>query len=249
MYIAFYSVTVVLNILLLGSLFRLRVRKHFPWFVACIANALISSCGELISLTISLRFYRKVYWWLEAVNVLLIIGSLRESLLRSFENSILPRRFQRLLWVSVVVVVVYSVLNAVYSPAVHNNPLVAFIIGTELALNWAVCIVAAVIVTHLRRNDKKEKIGEPEIAIIYGLNIASAGVLIWVASRYVFGIKVASITQYAPPVAYWFAVVWWLRVFSPPQFGLKDLGIDVHEALKMVRRDSEFIERIEKRRW
>jgi hypothetical protein len=246
MNIAVHIVTVILNVWLLGALFRLSVRKHFPWFVSYVACSLISCCGELISLTISLRFYSKVYWWLEAVNVLLIIGTLRESLLRSFENSILPRKFQRLLWVSVVVVVVYSVVNAVYAPAVNNNLLVTFIIGAELALNWVVCIVAMAIVSHLRRNDKKEKIGEPELAIIYGLGIASIAVLVWVASVSVFGDKAASITRYVPPVGYWLAVAWWLRVFSPPQFGLKDLGIDVHEALKMVRRDSEFIERIEK---
>lgn len=246
MNIAFYCVTVVLNILLLGSLFRLRVRKHFPWFVACIVNALISSCGELISLIIRRHFYGIVYWCLEAVNVLLIICTLRESLVRSFENSILPRKFQRLLWVSVVVMVAYAIVNAVYAPAVHNNLLVMFIIGTELALNWAVCIVAMAIVIYLGWSDKKEKIGEPELAIIYGLGIASVPVLIWAASLALFGVKATSITRYAPPVAYWLAVVWWLRVFSPPQFGLKDLGIDVHEALKMVRRDSEFIERIEK---
>lgn len=246
MNIAVHIVTVILNVWLLGALFRLRVRKHFPWFVACIANALISSCGELISLIISLRFYSKVYWWLEAVNVFLIIGTLRESLLRSFENSILPRKFQRLLWVSIVVVVAYAVGNAVYAPAVHNNLLDAFIIGAELALNWAMCIVATTIVVHLRWSHKKEKIGEPELAIIHGLGIASVPVLIWAASLALFGVNATSITRYAPPVAYWLAVAWWLRVFSPPQFGLKDLGIDVHEALKMVRRDSEFLERIEK---
>jgi hypothetical protein len=249
MSIAFYIfnvINVILDALLLSALLRQGIRKQLPWFVSYVAYALLFSC---ISLAIpNLSLYSKAYWWSEVLNVLVVIGTLRESLLRSFRNSTLPTRFHRLLWTALVAALGYSALKAVYAPPVQSNPLMAFMIGAEFTVNWAVGIVAGAVMFYLRKNEKKEKMGEPEPSIIYGLGVAACAVLLWAISRSIFGIKVASITQYAPPVGYWFAVVWWLRVFSSPQFGLKELGINVHDALKMVGTYSGWIERIEKRK-
>jgi hypothetical protein len=224
-------------------LFLWRVRTWLPWFVGYIAWSLLTACAALIIFPIAPRLYRNAYWWMEAVNIVLVVGALRESLLRLFENSPLSAGFRRSLWVVLTGVLAYSVWKAIARPPVQSNLLRSFIIGTEFTLRWGISAVALAIVFYLPK--MKKTFLHPEPSVIAGLGLSASTVLIWVTNRSEWGASETFLTQFIPSVGYWFAVAWWIMVFRP-RFGLKELGVSPQEALKAVRAYSEIEERISK---
>jgi hypothetical protein len=224
-------VTAILNLWLLKTLFLWNVRKRLPWFVGYIAWGLAASCVSLIIWPINRRLYGSVCWWLEPVNIILVVGALRESLLKIFENSSLRSRLQRLLWFVITGVLAYSAWKAIVHPPVQSDLLKSSIIGIEFTLRWGIAAVAIAMAFYLPK--LKKDFTQQEPAVIAGLGLSALTVLIWVISRSASGTGGTFFTKFVPSMGYWLAVVWWGLVFRP-QFGLRDLGITVEEALNKV---------------
>ena len=102
------------NSWLLVILYRQGVRKELPWFVSYIIWQIVLIAIQLAAWASGSRFYIAVYWWTEAIEVLLIVAAVRESFLRIFMGFTAMRWFRSTVWAVIAAVVLYSAWKAFY---------------------------------------------------------------------------------------------------------------------------------------
>ena len=86
MVIALLIAGLAVNAWLLIVLHRQDVRRHLPWFALYVAWQILLIFIQLGASIVSSRLYVAAYWWTEAIEVVLIVGAVRESFLRIFEG-------------------------------------------------------------------------------------------------------------------------------------------------------------------
>jgi len=220
---------------------RHRVWTQLPWFVCYVLWEILAACVQLVLLPISRQLYNEVYWWMEAVEIILIVAAVRESFLRIFQGFTRIRGFRWSLWTVIGAVVIYSAWKAVYAPPVQSSRLDALVFGAEFLFRWG--IVGIAFLTTILSFLLKEPMNTREDAVVTGFGIASLAFVVYVASFSIFGTKYTFFTKYVPSVGYFLAVFWWIWVFSRPVegFGFKELGIGPEDMLKAMRRYRETI--------
>lgn len=238
-----------LNIWLLIIVCRQGVRKHLPWFVLYVSWGIFLASVQLVTWIISPRLYNAVYWWMELIEVFLIVGAVRESFLRIFQGFTSNAGFRWLVWGVILAVVIYSAWKAIYLPPVHSSRLQSFVFGAEFAFRWGIFGIAAL--TSVLSLFLHEPMNTREDAVVMGFGLASVGVLAGVVSFSLFGTKYLFFTKYASSVGYFVAVFWWIWVFSRPvaEFGFKELGMGPEDIAKELRRYRELTERIMRKKW
>lgn len=241
----FYAVFVanlILDAWLLRVLHRQAARKYLPWFFLYIAWEFISTATGLIMWLISRDLYTVVYWWKEALRMTLLVGAVRESLLRIFKGFEVLLRWSVL--VVILAVVAYSWWKAAYAPPIQSNRVASFILGAEFTFRWGVAgvsVVAMVLMWFIQ-----EPAGSREDAVITGAAIASMGFVAWVIMRSVFGTRFVFFAQYLPDMGYFVAVFYWIRVFKRPvqEYGFKELGMGPEDIRGEMHRYGELVEKI-----
>lgn len=237
-----FAINLLLDALLLRVLWRERVTRQLPWFVVYISWEFLSSAIGLTLWIFGPRLYVTVYWWMEGLRIALLVGAVRESLMRIFKG------FESLLRWSValliVAVIVYSGWKAVHAPPVQSNWLVSFILGAEFTFRWG--IVGVMLLSIGLMWFVQEPMGSREDAVVTGCGIASIAFLANVLSRSFFGTRFTFFTQYFPDVGYFIAAWWWIRIFSRPvaEFGFKELGMGPEDIRRELRRYRELAEQI-----
>lgn len=239
----FYGVfllNLVLDAWLLKILWQQRVRKSLAWFVAYIGWELLSTVVGLATYLVSSRLYIAVYWWKEGIRMALLVGTVRESLLRIF------RGFNSLLRWSVagviMIVLLYSAWKAVHVPPVQSNRIASFMLGAEFTFRWGIAGVTVVALALMwSMNEPK---GSRESAVITGVAIAAMGFVAWAIIRSVFGTRFLSFAQYLPDMGYFIAAFYWIKMFSRPasEVGLDHLGMEPKDALRELGRYREIVE-------
>jgi hypothetical protein len=228
-------------------LYQQAVRKQLPWFVLYIAWELLATTVGLVTWTFSSRLYVTVYWWMEAVRITLIVGAVRESLLRIFEG------FKSLLRWSVLAVIafviLYSAWKAIHAPPIQSNRLVSFILGSEFTFRWGIAAIS--ILSASLMWIVQEPRGSREGVVITGCGVASMAVVAYVLSRSLFGTRFTFFTQYLADVGYFAAAFLWIRVFSRPveELGYKELGMGPEDIARELRRYREVAEQIVRKIW
>jgi hypothetical protein len=232
------------DIWLLIIVYRQGVRKQLPWFASYVVWGVLLQSVQLVTWLISPRLYIAVYWWMEAVAVILIVGAVRESFLRIFQGFTSNAGFRWSVWGVILAVLMYSAWKAIYLPPIQSSRLESFIYGAEFAFRWG--IFGIMILTAVFSLFLHEPMNTREDAVVTGFGLASVGVLVGVVSFSVFGTKYLFFTKYASSVGYFVAVFWWIWVFSRPvaEFGFKELGMGPEDIAKELRRYREFSERI-----
>jgi hypothetical protein len=244
MAIAVLAANILVNAWLLAIVYGERVRKHLPWFAVYVAWAVLLACIQLTTWLISSRLYVTVYWWTEAVAVVLIVGAVRESFLRIFRGFTAMRWFRWTVSGVIVAVVAYSAWRAIYAPPVQGNRLTAFVIGSEFLFRWGIAVMA--LLTTVLSILLKEPMNTREDAVVTGFGLASAAFVITVIWVSFFGTKYLPVSKYTPSVGYFAAVFTWIWVFSRPVagFGFKELGIGPEEMLRVMRGYREAVKAI-----
>lgn len=237
-----FFANLVLDTWLLSILHKRGVRKHLPWFVLYVGWELLATVVGLTTFLIDRRLYVAVYWWMEAARIALLVGAVRESLLRIFKG------FESLLrWAVLVVilaVVVYSWLKAVHAPPVQSNRLISFIIGAEFAFRWGIAGISLVSMGLMWF--VQEPMGSREDAVVTGCGIASIASLAAILSRSFFGRRFIIFSQYLPDMGYFVAAFYWIKVFKRPvpEYGFKELGMGPEDIRREMRRYGELVEKI-----
>src|SRR5205807_7572588 len=120
-------VGLAVNSWLLIVVHRQNVRKQLPWFALYVAWQILLTCIQIAAWVISPKFYVAVYWWMEIIAIVLIIGAVRESFLRIFEGFTSKSGFRWAVWGLIAAVVIYSTWKAIYAPPIQSNRLASFI--------------------------------------------------------------------------------------------------------------------------
>jgi hypothetical protein len=239
----------VVDAWLLIIVYRQGVRKQLPWFVLYIAWGVLLASVQLATWIISPRLYVAAYWWMELIDVVLIVAAVRESFLRIFQGFTSKAGFRWSVWSVILAVILYSAWKAIYAPPVQSTRLGSFVVGAEFAFRWAIfgiAVLTAVFSVFLR-----EPMDTREDAVVTGFGLASVGVLAGIISFSLFGTRYLFFTKYAPSVGYFLAVFWWIWVFSRPvsEFGFKELGMGPEDIAKELRRYRIFSERMTRKKW
>ena len=232
------------NAWLLIILYRQQVRSQLPWFVSYIVWQVLLICIQLVAWAVSSRFYIAVYWWTEAIEVVLIVAAVREGFLRIFMGFSRMRWFRWSVWGVIIAVVIYSAWKAFYAPTVQGSPLAVFVIGAEFMFRWGIAAIGmlSAILTFLL----EEPVGSREDLIVTGFGIASIGVIANVVIRSLFGTKYIFFSIYLPSVGYFVAAFLWIWGFSRPirELGFKELGVGPEEIARTLRGYREAARRI-----
>jgi hypothetical protein len=248
MAVALIIAGLIVDIWLLILVHRQGVRKHLPWFVLYVTWGVLIASVQLATWMISPRLYIAVYWWMELIAVVFIVGAVRESFLRIFQGFSSEAWFRWSVWSMILAVIIYSAWKAVYLP-VHSSRLESFVVGGEFAFRWGIFGIA--VLTAFLSVLVREPMDTREDAVVTGFGLASVGVLVGVISFSLFGKKYLFFTKYAASVGYFVAVFWWIWVFSRPvaKFGFKELGMGPEDIAKELRRYRELTERMMRKKW
>jgi hypothetical protein len=249
MAVALIIAGLVVDIWLLVLVHRQGVRRHLPWFVLYVTWGVLIASVQLATWIVSPRLYVAVYWWMELIAVILIVGAVRESFLRIFRGFTSEAWFRWAVWSMILAVVIYSAWKAIYAPPIQSSHLESFVYGAEFAFRWGIFGIA--LLTALLSVLVKEPMDTREDAVVTGFALASVGVLAGVISFSLFGKKYLFVTKYVSSVGYFLAVFWWIWVFSRPvaEFGFKELGMGPEDIAKELRRYRELTERIMRKKW
>jgi hypothetical protein len=233
-----------IDVWLLTIVHRQHVRRHLPWFVLYIAWQVLLVLIQLTTWLINPRSYVTIYWWTEAIGVVVIVGAVRESFLRIFRGFTGMQWFRWTVSGVIAAVVAYSAWKAVYAPPVQGNRLTALVIGSEFLFRWGIAIIA--LLTTILSYLLNEPMDTWEDAVITGFGLASAAFVISVILVSFFGMRYLFLSKYIPSVGYFVAVFMWIRVFSRPVqgFGFKELGIGPEEMLRIMRDYREAVKAI-----
>ncbi|HEV2962218.1 MAG TPA: hypothetical protein VG649_10370 [Candidatus Angelobacter sp.] len=226
----------VLNFWLLTILHRQAVRKQLPWFVYYIAWEVLSGCVYLVVLSISRHLYDAVYWWLEAVEITLIVAAMRESFLRIFMGFKRIRWFRWTVTGVILAVVAYAAYKAIYYPPVQGNRLTALVLGTEFLFRWGIAGIGILTIVLSWLVD--EPTNTREDSVVTGFSLISSAFIGYVIIGSLFGTQYLFFAKYLPSVGYFIAVILWIRTFSRAEekdIGFDDIGIGPEEMLKIVR--------------
>jgi hypothetical protein len=233
---------------LLLVVLRRGIWRQLPWFTCYIASEVLGACAGLALWPVNRHLYITVYWSLDAVQLILIVGAVRESFVRTFVGFSSLEWFPRLVSGVIATVLVYAAWKAIYAPPVQNNRIVALIIGVEFTFRWGI-VAVGLLSAGLERLFSLAR-DTHEVAVIDGCAVASVGILAWVVIRSLFGTRYSPITQYFGELAYLIAAWIWLKYMLRPEVavGFKQLGMSRERVASELRRYREAAERLLRKR-
>jgi hypothetical protein len=229
---------------LLSVLLRRGIWRQLPWFTGYVASEVVGASVGLALWFVDSQLYVTVSWWLDVAQIVLVVGTVRESFLRTFVGFSSLRWFPWLVWGVIGSILVYSAWKAVYAPPVQNNRIVALIIDGEFTFRWAI-VGVGLLSAGLERLFTLSR-DTREAAVILGCAVASAGVLAWAVIRSLFGTRYALVTQYFGEMAYLIAAWIWLKYMSQREVevGFNELGMTPEQVALELRRYREAAERL-----
>lgn len=233
---------------LLVVVLRRGIWRQLPWFACYIASEVVGACAGLALWHVNRHLYITVYWSLDAVQLILIIGAVRESFVRTFVGFSSLRWFPWLVSGVIATVLVYAAWKAIYAPPVQSNRIIALIIGGEFTFRWGI-VAVGLLSAGLERLFELPR-DTREVAVIDGCAVASVGLLAWVVIRSLFGTRYLPITQYFGELAYLLACAIWIKYMLRPEakVGFNELGISPEQVALELRRYRTAAERLLKRR-
>lgn len=220
-----FIVHLAINGWLLLILGRRGTWRQLPWFVCYVISEFAGACVGLALWHLNRQLYVSLYWWMDAAQVFLIVGTVRESFLKTFIGFSSLRWFSWLVSGVIASVLAYASWKAIYAPPVQNNRTVSLIVNGEFAFRWGIVAVGllSMLLVWLFALEAHTR----ETAVINGSAIASGGFLAWSVVRSLFGTKYALIMQYVPELAYLMAAWIWIKYMSvdETQYGFSDIGM------------------------
>ena len=203
----------IASVWLLAILVRRRHYREFPFFFTYITAVIVVS-GVRFWAVHDYSIYFRVFWFSEALYAVLALLALHEAFHTVFNEfyDIWP-------WFWLVfpfAVGVFSWLKI--SDGVHHFPpqaprIVALVFSAASTVNWVQMALFALMCTLVWL------VGDWEyypVGIVTGFAVLALGSWAAYASVSGFGTKVKVIGKYGPPLAYFIAVLVWLRTFVPP---------------------------------
>jgi hypothetical protein len=207
----------ILEFWLAGLLLHGRIHRVFPLFFAYTAYSALASAAQIL-VFFHYRTYFIVYWATEAVLVILGVLAVLEVFRWIFILFWLRWPFRLFVYTAIALVMLLAIMNARLNPPSRVHPLVALTLSVGITVNFIQASIFALfwlLARSLQIGFRRYAFG-----IMLGFGVSSIGTLIAWITRSVFGTKFNTLGIYLPPVAYIFALAFWLHVFlreEPPE--------------------------------
>jgi hypothetical protein len=249
MQIATFIAGFVVYAWLLIIIHRQGVRKQMPWFASYVVWECVATLAQLLLWLVHRQLYYAAFWWIEAVDVALIVAAVRESFLRIFEGFTKIAGFRWSVWGVIGAVVAYSSWKAIHAPPLQISPFFTLVVGAEFLFRWGIAGIA--LLTTVLTLMFEGSVDTREDAVVTGFGIASIAFVLYVSTFSILGQKYIFITKYLPSVGYFLAAGWWIWLFSRPieEFGFTELGMGPEEIRKRVRQYREHLEEMMRKKW
>lgn len=210
-----------------------------PWFVYYVAWEVFAGFATLPFWLFRRQLYNTLTWWMEPVEIALIVAAVRESCLRVFEAVV---GFRSGVWAVISAVIIYSAWEAFHAPPIQANRFGVFEVQAEFLFRWAILGIWMLIMA------LSGLLGIPtntrENAVVTGFGVICGSFLLYIGIFWVFGNKYTFLAQYVPPVGYFVAVGWWIWVFTCPieKYGFKELGMGPKDIAGHLRSYRQHVE-------
>jgi hypothetical protein len=229
-----------LQLCLAVLLVRRMIPQLFPMFLAYVVFSAGATIAKLC-VSSDYRAYYFVYWGTEAIAVLLATLALLEVFRWVFALFWLSGWFRWLSYGFIVLTLSLPVANAIRNPPAHMDRLGGLIFSAGITVNF----IQAAIFLLFWLLSKSLEIGFRRYAfgIVLGFGASSCGTLIGWFARYIFGTKFNFFAMYLPPVAYIYALGFWLHVFwrKEPTEEERSLPLTPEELAEQMRRYTELM--------
>jgi hypothetical protein len=172
--------------------------------------------------------YWTVFWWTEIGDVTFMVLAFGESFLNTFREYTRLRLFVAVVWSCIGAALLYAFFKALVFPPVQANRRGTIIIGLEVAINFALGVVAVLYFTLralLKINDRQWESG-----IISGFSIYVAFGIFGYLVRSMFGKRFGLLNHWLSPVGYLLAELAWVLELSrserKPRVPIRNLTVD-----------------------
>jgi hypothetical protein len=212
-YIVIGLVGPVLSVWLLAILLKRKLYREFPFFFTYI-SAVFVVYGVRFWAVHDYSIYFKVFWFSEALYAVLALLALHEAFHTVFNEfyEIWP-----LFWLvfpaAVGLFAWLKISDGLHHAPAQVPPIVALILSAASTVNWVQMALFALMCALVWL------VGDWEyypVGIVTGFAVLALGSWVAYASVSGFGTKLNVIGKYGPPLAYFIAVLVWLRTFVPP---------------------------------
>lgn len=210
--------------------------RQFPFFLL---NVLLSLATTVVLLALvgSPKAYFYLYWYGEAVSVLLVFLALQESFYLVFRNFLSMPLF-RLLFPGIgILMLAIALLRALFHPVAQASWLASALISLEIAIGFLQVGLFCLFVLLVQFFHMKWR--QYAFGVVLGFGIAASGSLVVYLLRSEFGTKFNPIVRITAPLAYIAAVVVWLATFlrAGPDKSMQDrLALNPDEMVAEMRR-------------
>lgn len=205
------AITFSLQIVVLVLLIRRRLQRRFFWFLAYIVYELVESVLRL-AVSGNLDLYKTVFWWTEIGDVAFMVLAFGESFLNTFREYTRLRLFVVVVWSCIGAALLYALFKALVFPPLHATRRGSIIIGLEVAINFALGVVAVLyfaLRALFKLNDRQWESG-----IISGFSIYVAFGIFGYLVLSMFGRRFGLFNEWLSPVGYLLAELAWLLELS-----------------------------------
>jgi hypothetical protein len=236
--------TIPLEAWILLLMIRKGLHRRFPWFFLYMVYSTITDIARTVLIGSAVYFY--VYWGTKAVAYVLAVVALYESFRAIFQT------FYRLSWFrfvwpgAIILIWIYCIWRALKHPPPHFGGIGAILISGAIGSSFT--IVGLVLLFFILARLVVMNWYLYEFHIVYGLGLASAGMVTAVLVRSEFGNKFVWLTEWGPPLAYLIAIFVWLSAFlrreqeinigTPPEVVLQEMQQDLKSVRRFFRRSA-----------
>jgi hypothetical protein len=204
----------IFSVWLLAILVKRKLYREFPCFFAYISAVIVVS-GIRFWAIHDYSIYFKVFWFSEALYAVLALLALHEVFHTVFDEfyEIWPW-FWLVFPASVGIFAWLRISDGIHHPPAQAPPIVAIILSAASTVNWTQAALFGLMcfLVWLVGNWEYYPVG-----IVTGFATLAVGSWAAYASVSGFGTKFKVVGKYGPPLAYFIAVLIWLRTFVPPQ--------------------------------
>ena len=194
-------------------LWRRRIYRRFPLFLAYCLYAVLATTARLLAALYGGYFY--IYWWTELFFLFLGVVALHESFRSVFEGFYLLKWFRWAYFGGITAVLLVSILNSVFNRPTQMHPLLRLVLDITTPVN---CILAAIFgLFYLSAKLLSVSFRRHAFAIALGFGISAVGTLVPNAIRSAFGKNFDNFFIYADSVAYYITMAVWLSAFLRPE--------------------------------
>ncbi len=203
----------LLSVWLLVILVKRQLYRDFPFFFAYISAVIVVS-GVRFWAIHDYSIYFKVFWFSEALYAVMALLALHEVFHTVFNEfyEIWPR-FWLVFPAAVGLFAWLKISDGIHHPPAQAPPIVALVLSAASTVNWVQMALFGLMcaLVWLVGNWEYYPVG-----IVNGFAVLALGSWAAYASVSGFGTKFNVIGKYGPPLAYFIAVLVWLRTFLRP---------------------------------